>query len=94
MPSKKFGSTTATLSYAPVQSKQLFKLVCKKCRTKLSILQPNQHRPYQFLAVCGDCEAWYRIEIQAGDPRGVIVDLPEIIRLLPTHDDVSARSAV
>ncbi len=92
MPEKNVRSISTTLSYADVRSKQVFTLVCKKCRTKLDISQPNSHRPYQYLGVCADCDAWYRIETKPGDPRGVIVDLPEITRLLPAHEEVLATT--
>lgn len=83
MPSKQVESTTATLSYAQIHVNQLLKLSCQRCRTALDILQPNQNRPYQFLAVCADCGAWYRVETQAGDSRGVMINLPEVTPLLP-----------
>lgn len=94
MPSGKYGSTNPTLNFTPVRTRQLYKLVCKKCRTKLSISQPNVHRPYQFLAVCAGCEAWYRVESRPGDPYGVVVELPEVTHLLWAYDSVVTESVV
>jgi len=92
VPPKNEGSTTTTLSYFHVRSSRLSQLPCQRCRTTLDILQPDLHRPFQFLATCPDCGAWYRVEIRAGDSRGVMLNLPEIARLGPILEEITTGS--
>lgn len=80
---KKVGSTSAILNYVTVRSNQLGKLGCQKCRTSLDVCQPSVNHPYQFLAVCPTCAAWFRVEIRPGDLQGVMISLPEVANLIP-----------
>ena len=82
MQRKKVGSTSTVLNYVTVRSNQLNKLVCQKCRSPLDICQPSVNHPYQFLAVCPTCAAWFRVEIQPGDLQGVMISLPEVAHLM------------
>ena len=93
MQRKKVGSTSTTLSYVTVRSTQLTKLGCQKCRTVLDIFQPSVNHPNQFLAVCETCGAWFRVEIQPGDPQGVMISLPEIASLLPNGGSIPNPTA-
>lgn len=87
-------STSATFHYSTVRSSRLTELGCQKCRATLEILQPNVDRPDQFLAVCTVCGTWFRVEARAGDVRGVMVSLPEIVSLVPNEKIIPKHSGL
>ena len=87
-----FWSTSATFHCSTVRSSRLTELTCQKCRSILDILQPNVDRPDQFLATCPGCGSWFRVETRAGEPRGVMVSLPDIISLVPVDQMLPKHS--
>lgn len=86
MPRKTGSPSQVTLNCFAIRSSQVAKLPCPDCRTVLDITQPNVDRPYQFLATCGGCGSWFRIETQPGEARGLIACMPEIAPLLANLD--------
>jgi len=86
-------STSTILSYCTVRSTQLNKLGCPICRTTLDISQPSINNPFQFLAVCPTCGTWYRVETRSGDPRGVMINLPEVAGLFPNEENSPKHTA-
>lgn len=79
---KRVEAVGTTLSCSPVRSNQLLRLACRHCRTPLDLLQPQGDRPDQLLATCAGCGGWFRVEFRANDPRGVMMDLPEVPPLM------------
>ena len=94
MPSKKAEAMAATLNYVRIRASELAHLPCPRCRAGLDVCQPHDQRPHQLLATCGECGAWFRIELRAGDRRGVMVNLPEVAPLLRPDDGVIVAQGV
>ena len=85
-------TTTTTLTYCTVRSSRLAKLNCPKCRAILNIHQPNVDDPHGFLATCGDCGAWFRLQTIAGEVRAVMVSVPEVPPLLSMIEPIPNHS--
>ncbi len=85
-------STSATFHCSTVRSSRLTELTCQKCRATLDLLQPDVDRPDQFLAICLNCGSWFRVEARLGEPRGVMVSLPDITSLVPGNEIIPKNS--
>lgn len=85
MPRRTGSSSHVTLTYFTIRSSQVAHLPCPRCRATLDTIQPNVDQPYQFLAICPSCRAWFRVETRPGEARGVLASLPEINAMLPSQ---------
>ena len=87
-------SASTTLEYSAVRSSRLTELSCRKCRVILDIIQPSTNHPDKFLAVCPVCDSWYRVETRSGDPRGVMVSLPDVSVTFPMGNIIPKHSGL
>jgi hypothetical protein len=55
---------------------------CQKCRSPLTVHQPDENAPNRLLGTCGDCGTWHLIEVGPRGTKALLFSIPgmEIVR--------------
>lgn len=51
---------------------------CRICGEPLTIHQPDEKWPEHLLATCGECGAWFQVEIMPDWTKAFLINLPNI----------------